>query len=236
MIQLYYARASLLARPVWLALLEKELPFELIPVNLPQGAQFEPEFVALSPFCHIPVLVDGGFRMIESVAILDYLEAKYPEPALLPHNPETLATVRMVQMTAINELLPGMGSLLVQHKDPEQVEYARVRIATTLNFMEDLLRHSPYFAGEQITLAEIVAGTMVPALPKIGISLEPYPKLQAWSNRLQARPAWQQIQLTPEEFDNFKRRIGVMVKVWQKRRRQRLQVLGSQSTGQNGVD
>ena len=75
MIKLYYARPSLLARPVWLALLEKQLPFELVPVNL-RSEQFEPEFIALNPFSHVPVLVDGDFRVIESLAILDYLEAK----------------------------------------------------------------------------------------------------------------------------------------------------------------
>jgi glutathione S-transferase len=62
MLKLYYARPSAYARPVWLALLEKQLTFELIPVDL-SGKQFEPEFLALNPFSHVPVLVDGDFRV-----------------------------------------------------------------------------------------------------------------------------------------------------------------------------
>lgn len=49
MLKLYYARPSLYARPVWLALLEKQLHFELVPINL-SGDRFEPEFLGLNPF------------------------------------------------------------------------------------------------------------------------------------------------------------------------------------------
>ncbi|NJO46607.1 MAG: glutathione S-transferase family protein [Oscillatoriales cyanobacterium RM2_1_1] len=147
MIQFYYARPSLFARPVWFALLEKGLPFDPVVVDLAKGAQFEPEFIALNPFGHIPVLVDQEFRVIESQAILDYLEAKYPEPVLLPSDPESLARVRMVQMVAIHELLPGIGGLLVHHKTPDEVTYSQARITTVLRFLEDLLGDRPICGG-----------------------------------------------------------------------------------------
>jgi glutathione S-transferase len=50
-----------------------------------------------------------------------------------------------------------------------------------LQFYESLLGDSPYFAGEELTLADVVAGTLVPSLPLFGIHLEPYPKVKAWS-------------------------------------------------------
>ena len=81
MLKLYHDPISPNSRRVWVALLEKELEFELVPINL-NGDQLQPEFLALNPFHHIPVLVDNGFRVLESLAILDYLEAKYPTPAL----------------------------------------------------------------------------------------------------------------------------------------------------------
>ncbi|MBD2461173.1 glutathione S-transferase family protein [Oscillatoria sp. FACHB-1407] len=226
-IKLYYARPSLYARPIWLALLEKHLPFELVPVNL-GGEQFEAEFLALNPFGHIPVLIDNGFRVIESQAILDYLEAKYPTRSLLPHDPESLANVRMVQFVTLNELLPGVVGLLIHNADTPDVQYAQFRIANTLNFLESMLSDAadhPFIAGEHLTLAEIVAGTLVPILPHLGISLTPYPKLHAWSERLLARPSWQAIQLSPEEWNSFTRHMKVIPKVWQRRRRQRIQQL-----------
>jgi glutathione S-transferase len=224
MLKLYYARPSLYARPVWLALLEKQLTFELIPVNL-GGEQFEPDFLALNPFGHIPILVDRDFQVIESLAILDYLEAKYPDSPLLPTDAIALARVRMVQQVALNELLPAVVKLIIQDQNSADTEYAQLRAINTLGFLEQMLGDRPYFAGEQLTLAEVVAGPLVCMMPKLENCLTDYPQLNAWSDRLLSRPAWQQIQLSPEEWSSFKRQVRVMPKIWQRRRRQRLQAL-----------
>ncbi|MDX2230729.1 MAG: glutathione S-transferase family protein [Leptolyngbyaceae cyanobacterium bins.349] len=224
MLKLYYARPSLFARPVWLALLEKQLPFELIPVNL-NGEQFEPDFLRLNPFAHIPVLVDDDFRVIESLAILDYLEAKYPQPALLPTEPAALARVRMVQLVALNELLPEIAKLIMHPQTDTEHEYAQVRALNTLNFLADTLGDRAYFANDQVTLAEIVAGTLIPALPDLGMSLTPYPGLAAWSERLLSRPTWQAIELSHTEWNQFQRQLRVLPRLWQRRRQQRLNAL-----------
>lgn len=232
MLTLYYARPSIYARPVWLALLEKQLPFQLIPVDL-SGQQFKPEFLAVNPFGHVPVLDDGGFRVIESLAILDYLEARYPEVALLPTEATALARVRMVQLLSLNELLPGVFKLLVHHDKAAEaaspdLEYAQLRVRNTLGFLESLLADNRYFAGEQLTLAEIVAGTLVPQVSDLGISLADYPRLQRWSERLLARPTWQQIQLSAEEWSNFRRHVRVIPRIWQRRRQQRVTAISQQ--------
>jgi glutathione S-transferase len=224
MLKLYYARPSLFARPVWLALLEKQLPFELIPVDL-SGAQFESDFLVLNPFSHIPVLVDGEIRIIESLAILDYLEAQYPNPPLLPTDAATLARVRMAQLATLNELLPAIVRLMIHSKQPNELDYPRLRAMQTLKFLETLLGDRTCFAGEQLTMAEIVVGTLIHRLPDLGVPLTKYPGLSAWSERLLARPTWQQIQLSPEEWQHFQRQIRVMPKIWERRRRQRLALL-----------
>ena len=151
MLKLYYARPSLYARPVWLALLEKQLPFELIPVNL-GGEQFEPDYMALNPFSHVPVLVDGGFRVIESQAILDYLEAQYPHPPLLPTDAKTLANVRMAQLIALNELLPAIAKLIIHDPQSPDSAYARLRAINAMNFLENLLGDRTFLAGSSSPL------------------------------------------------------------------------------------
>ena len=115
MLRFYYHPLSPISRRVWIALLEKALPFEPILVNL-NGEQRKPKFLALNPFQHVPVLVDGELRVLESVAIMDYLEAKYPEPSLMPQSPEAIAQTRMVQLVTMNELttkLPETCRLLL---------------------------------------------------------------------------------------------------------------------------
>jgi glutathione S-transferase len=63
MIKLYHAPISPNSRRVWITLLEKGLQFELVEVKL-NGEQFNPEFLTISPFHHIPVLVDDGFNIV----------------------------------------------------------------------------------------------------------------------------------------------------------------------------
>ena len=73
MLKLYYTPLSLNARRVWVALLEKQIAFEAIELNL-DGDQFGPDFLAINPFHRIPVLIDGDLTLVESLAILDYLQ------------------------------------------------------------------------------------------------------------------------------------------------------------------
>jgi glutathione S-transferase len=211
MITLYHFPISPNSRRVWVTLLEKGLEFELVEVKL-NGEQFKPEFLAINPFHHIPALVDDGFNVVESLAILDYLEAKYPSPAMLPTDANDVATVRMVQLVTVNELLPATTTFLPQllglpTADPQKTEPARQKVATTLKFFENLLDNRPYFGSENLTLAEVVAGTVVPWLSKAGISLSDYPKVSAWCDRLTARPAWQATEATPEMLAEFKSMI-----------------------------
>jgi glutathione S-transferase len=211
MLKLYHAPISFNSRRVWVALLEKELDFELVRMNL-DGDQFQPDFLTLNPFHHIPVLVDGDFPVIESLAILDYLEAKYPAPPLLPTDPQALAVVRMVEMVTVNELLPATRPLIQQtmglaEVTSTQLEQAQQQLATVLDTLNNWLGAGAYFSGDHLTLADIVAGTVIPILPTLGVSLNNYSSLQDWIKRLQQRPSWQQTAATPEQIEAFKAKM-----------------------------
>ncbi|QLE55342.1 glutathione S-transferase family protein [Nostoc sp. TCL26-01] len=212
MLKFYYAPLSPNARRVWITLLEKEIPFESILMRL-DGDQLQAEFVEINPFHHIPVIVDDGLRIIESLAILDYLESKYPQPALLPEDSQILAQVRMVQMVTANELLPKMVAIICEKADSPQFIQAVRHINIVLKFLADILADKTFFAGEQLTLADIVAGTIIPTLPNLGVPLGDYPQLQNWCERLLQRPAWQKTQLSAADLDEFKRRVQILVKL-----------------------
>lgn len=203
MLKFYYLPLSANARRVWVALLEKDIPFESVLLSL-NGDQFQPEFTEINPLQRIPVIVDDGLRVVESLAILDYLEAKYPSPSLMPKKAEAIAKVRMVQMTAVNELQPATIPLTKQmiglEVEPAKLEASSQRISTILQFYESLLGDSPYFAGEDFTLAEVVAGTLVPSASMFGISIDIYPKLKAWIERLETRESFQQTTPSPEQI------------------------------------
>jgi glutathione S-transferase len=215
-LKLYHNPLSSNSRRVWIALLEKEVKFELVDLKL-NGDHFQPNFFAISPFHHVPVLAEGDFHLIETLAILDYLEDKYPAPALLPDDAKERAIVRMVQMVTVNELTPGMSPLVRQtfggEADPQQLEKAQQQVATVLGFFEGWLGESSFFGkGDRITLADVVAGVSVPWLPELGVSLDEYPKLQAWCDRLNSRPSWQKTQASPELVEAFKAQMKQLIK------------------------
>jgi glutathione S-transferase len=209
MIKLYHLPISFNSRRVWIALLEKGLEFELIPLKL-DGDQLTPEFLALNPFHRIPVLVDDGFTVIESLAILDYLEAKYPHPPLLPSNPQALAKVKMIAMVILTELIPqvmlfSQKNLWGKAIEPSVIETAIKKTNTVLSFLESLLGEQQFFIGDQFTLAEVVAGSIVPVLPYFKISLQNYPQLSRWSQSLSTRESWQLTQATPAQIEEFRK-------------------------------
>lgn len=208
MLTLYHLPISFNSRRVWIALLEKGLSFELVPMKL-NGDQFSPEFLALNPFHHIPVLVDDDFTIFESLAILDYIEAKYPTPPLMPNDPQGLGTVKMINLVTLNELLPAtrplirqsMGFTTIEEKEKKQAEE---KSATVLHFLEQLMGDRPYLVGDRLSLADIVAGTMVGFLPSIGVPLTSYPKLTNWIQTLSQRDSWQQTEPQPKQIAEFR--------------------------------
>lgn len=203
MLTFYYALLSVNARRVWIALLEKQIPFEPILLNL-DGDQFSAEFTAINPLQRVPVVVDNGLRIVESLAILDYLEAKYPVPALLPNESNALAIARMVSMISLTELqpatLPLTKALVGLTVEPEILERAKQRIITVLRFFEALMGNRLYFIEGMFTLADIVAGTLVSSVAMFGIDLDPYPKLSAWIEHLSQRESFQQTAPTSEQI------------------------------------
>lgn len=209
MLKFYYHPLSPIARRVWLALLEKQLPFEPIVVNLATGEQMQPDYLALNPFHHVPTIVDGEFQLIESLAILDYLEAQYPEHSLIPQLSQSLARMRMVQMVVVNEAMPKFAAL-VTAETPDAALLQQME--KVLSFLSQQLGTDDYFGGNRLNLADLVAGATLPLLCRLGISLAAHPTLAAWHQRIAAREAWQTTEPSAADFTHWRRYVQLMVK------------------------
>ncbi|KKI98915.1 glutathione S-transferase family protein [Prochlorothrix hollandica] len=211
----YYSPVSPNARRVWLALLEKNIAFESVILKL-DGDQKDPHFLALNPFHQVPVWVDQTVTVLESVAILDYLEARYPDPPLMPTDPAALARVRMVQMVVDNKLFRPATTLLAEGGDSLRRIQAETQMAEVLGFLEGLLGDHPYFGGGCLSNADITLGTALPLLISLQSWLDRYPALGQWWQRLNDRPIWQQTRLTEAELAYFHRRVQLIVKLGQR--------------------
>lgn len=97
MLKLYEHPLSAYAMKVKIALNEKGLDYETaIPEGMATGTAGG-DFVAANPRGEVPTLVDGDFQVFDSTVILEYIEEKWPDPALLPGTPAERARVRMIE-------------------------------------------------------------------------------------------------------------------------------------------
>ena len=217
MLKLYHNPLSPLARRVWITLLEKDIPFESIIINL-DGEQFKSDFLKLNPFHQVPVIVDNGLRILESLAIIDYLESKYPSPSLLPKNAEQLAKVRMVQMLSEHKLIPQLLPIIIEPEKSRKLVKSQRQLHRVLTIFSELLGADNYFAGDRFSLGDIVGGNGVILINKLGISLDKYPNLLAWRDRLMDREVWQKTQPNEEEIATFKSRMHALSQMQQSKK------------------
>jgi len=94
------------AMSVFVALHEKAIPFEVVPLDLEAGAHREAAFARTSLTQRVPVLVDGDFALSESSAIDEYLDDAYPETPLYPPEPKARARARQLQAWLRSDLMP----------------------------------------------------------------------------------------------------------------------------------
>ena len=166
-VKLYTDWRSQAAFRVRIALGLKGVAMEKITLDLLKGDQFDPSYRALNPESVVPTLVDGeGPPLVQSLAILEFLDERYPQPALLPSNMRDRAHVRalaqMVAMDAHPFIVPRVRKYLAErlHLDePTRDEWVRHWLDAGSQAIEETLARDPrtgkFCYGDQITIADI---------------------------------------------------------------------------------
>ncbi len=168
------------------------LPHETITVDLPNGAQKAPDFLALNDFGQVPVIDDAGTVIADSNAILVYLATRYGAESWLPREPAAAAEVQRWLSVAAGPVFNGpCVARLVTVFGRELDHGAAVATAHALfAVMERHLAKQPYLAGPQPTIADVSGYSYIAHAPEGGVSLEPYPYIQAWLARIAALPGF----------------------------------------------
>jgi glutathione S-transferase len=117
-LELYHHGSSACAAKVRFALAEKELAWSSRYVDILQGEQFEPGFLALNPKAVVPVLVHDGAVIVESTVICEYVEETFPEHPIYPKTPLERARVRVWTKAVDEELHPACSAItyVVSHR------------------------------------------------------------------------------------------------------------------------
>jgi glutathione S-transferase len=195
--KLYWHPFSVFPRRVRIALREKNLAYEDIVVDLPSGALRAPEFRRLNPFGQVPVLEDGGLVISESIAILEYLEDRYPTPPLIARDIGVRATTRQLMLWSGDYLVPPWKACAAPviypdvAPDGESLKQGRDGIAAHLDVLEARLAgHDAWLVGDY-SLADVCYAPFVTTLGLLGLNdlLAQRPATSRWIARLTDRPA-----------------------------------------------
>jgi glutathione S-transferase len=196
MIRLHWHPFSLIPRRVRIALREKGIPHEEVEVDVLRRANRGPEFRRLNPFGQIPVLEDGSLVICESVAILEYLEERFPAPSLLSADVATRATTRQFMLWSgdyINGAWEAWMAPVIAPDRPVDAaarEKARDDIAAHLDVVERRLAGRDWLV-DGYSLADICYAPIVTVLDRVDLGdlVAARPAVAAWVRRLQGRPA-----------------------------------------------
>jgi glutathione S-transferase len=190
--------ASRTVRPLWL-LEELGVPYEHVSQTYLGGATRTPEFLALNPNGHIPVLEDDGIVVWESMATTLYLARKFGGP-LAPANLAEEAEVLRWTFWAVTECEKDALSVLMhrvampaEKRDHAVADQAEGNLGKPLAVLDAHLATRPYIAGERFTVADVnVASVLAWAQPSRKL-MEANPKLAEWLKRCLDRPAHQKV-------------------------------------------
>jgi len=193
-----YWRSSAAYR-VRIALGLKGIAYEQVAHDLRTGAQGDPAYRAIAPHGLVPALEADGRVLIESPAILEWLEARWPDPPLLPASPDDAAIVRAMAALIACDIHPvnNLRILNALRSDfgasDEQVR-AWVERWTVAGFtaLETLIeRHGGTYAfGDSVTFADCYLVPQVYNARRFGIDLAPFPHLAAAADSAALLPAF----------------------------------------------
>lgn len=195
-----YYRSSAAYR-VRIALHLKGLVWEDISIHLRQGAQQSPEYLALNPQGLVPMLADDdGGRLIQSLAIIEFLEECHPEPPLLPTTPTARARVRGLAQVIASDIHP-LANLRVLKRleamgadDDERTRWICHWITTGFTALEALVADHPdtghYCHGDTPGLADIALVPQMYNARRFGCELGAFPTLVRIDATCRAHPAF----------------------------------------------
>ena len=199
-VKLYSYFRSSAAYRVRIALNLKGLAYETVPVHLVNdgGQNKRPEFRAVNPQMRVPALVTTpGEVLIQSLAIIEYLDETHPDPPLLPKDPVARAKSRALAQLVACDIHPlnNIGPLRYLKNQLRQEQSAidawyRHWVVVGFEALETLIEPNPYACGAQVTLADICLVPQVYNARRLQVPLENFSKIVGVDAACLALPAF----------------------------------------------
>jgi glutathione S-transferase len=195
MIKLYDFKSSPNCQRVKVVLAEKNLPYEIVPVDLTKKEQKAPEYLKMNHYGKVPVLADDSTVLYESLIINEYLEEKYPSPALMPKDPSKKAKARILTDYGMAHFDSPYQKLRMElMKDTKEqsqpiIEGAKAELKKLLQRFEDELGDQQFLLGD----FSLVDANLIPRFSRLegfGVLPDPaLPRLAKYIDRMKSRPS-----------------------------------------------
>lgn len=207
MITLYDCTTAPSPRRARILLAEKGVFYETVQVDLKNSEQLSDAYREINPLCTVPALrTEDGAVLTDNAAITAYLEARYPEPALLGGTPNEKAQiaswnwrVEFEGLMAVAEALRNSAPAMANRALPGPVDYQQIpelaqrglsRVQQFLKTLNDRLAGREFIATDRFSVADITAVVAVDFARVVKIKLsEQHPDLQRWRAAMARRPS-----------------------------------------------
>lgn len=184
------------ARRVQILCEECGIPYDYVPVDLLQGAQYEEEFLRLNPNAKVPVIDDDGFLLWESQAIMRYLADKYGATGWYPVDLEKRAVVdqwldwNQTRLTPATEKVAYNTLLAGDKADQQAIASGKAALEKVMPILDGALHATGWMAEERPTLCDVAVATNVTYLELCKYDLETYPAVVKWYSALKERESF----------------------------------------------
>jgi maleylpyruvate isomerase len=188
---------------VRIALNYKGIGYEYTPVHLTRGGgeQHGEAFRAKNPMRHVPVLEltigEKVHLLAESMAILEFLEERHPDPPLLPTDPFLRARARQLALLVVSGIQPlqntKVQTWLREELRADEVAWCHHWISRGLEALDTLTRETAgkFSVGDQVSFADLCLVPQLHFSRRVGVDLKPYPTLGAIEAACATLPAFE---------------------------------------------
>jgi glutathione S-transferase len=180
------------AHKVRLLLAFSKLEYEEVVVDLLAGKHKSAEYLALNPLGQVPLLIDGDVTLRDSQAILVYLARRYSGETWLPSDPAQMGAIVQWLSFAANEIHNGAFLARMHFLFKVDLDAARAQAGAhaALKILNDRLSTREWLELDRPTIADLACFPYIGLVPEGKVSLDDYPHVRAWIDRIKAIPGY----------------------------------------------
>ncbi|WP_421998298.1 glutathione S-transferase family protein [Reyranella sp.] len=193
-VKIYGPTASRASRALWIVH-ELGIPFEHVPVEMKDIKSAD--YLKVNPNGKVPALVDGDFKLFESMAINIYLAAKYGKDGFYPSGLEDQALVNQWSFWGMTEVEKSLLTILIDmfmtapdKRKPDAVAEAQKALPKPFGVLNEALAGREYLLGPAFTVADLNLASICSWAKPIKYDFAPFPNVAAWLDRCLSRPAY----------------------------------------------